>query len=43
MNEIRLLMMPIHNLNRNMYEALEEGKETIILADQLGFFQLKKD
>ena len=35
--KIGLFMMPIHNLNREMHLALEEDKEAILLADQLGF------
>ena len=35
--KLGIFMMPMHPLHRNPAETLQEDRETIILADQLGF------
>ena len=35
--KLGIFMMPVHPLHRNPTETLKEDRETVILADQLGF------
>ena len=35
--KLGIFMMPVHPLHRNHTETLKEDRETVILADELGF------
>ena len=35
--KLGIFMMPVHPLHRNPTETLKEDRETVILADQLGY------
>ena len=37
MMKLGIFMMPVHPLHRNPTETLREDRETVILADQLGY------
>ena len=38
--QLGMFMQPVHDVNRDQTQVIEEDRETILLADKLGFHEV---